>query len=188
MPQQRNERLFNQANPVASNVRPWKATVRFLKPEAKMGSISEDRNRLDGFRYHRFRTEQFFYFRQSSASPVCIRRRLVFGAVSFNTGISPVSFAVDFIADDGAPLTIPSVGSSTVVVNLAAGGIAVIEGPNSGPLNQGYVSMSLPSGVAAYGVFRQSLSGVPDQEAVVPLSSGSSTASTSGTKQTSRPQ
>jgi hypothetical protein len=95
-----------------------------------------------------------------------------------NTGISPVSFAVNFISDGGAPLTIPSVGSSTVVVNLGAGGTAVLEAPNSGTLSQGYVSMSLPSGVAAYGVFRQSLPGLPDQEAVVPLSSASSTRST----------
>jgi hypothetical protein len=54
----------------------------------------------------------------------------------------------------------------------------LIEAPNSGPLNQGYVSLSLPVGVQAYGVFRQSVPGVADQEAVVPLSSAFSTDAT----------
>jgi hypothetical protein len=47
-----------------------------------------------------------------------------------------------------------------------------------GLLVQGYVSTNLPAGVTGYGVFRQSASGVNDQEAVVPLSGTTRTTST----------
>jgi hypothetical protein len=95
-----------------------------------------------------------------------------------NTSSSPVSFPVSFTDDNAAPLTVPSVGGSSTTVSLAAGGTAIIEAPNSGPLNQGYVSVSLPSGVVGYGVFRQSVPGIADQEAVVPLSAVSATSAT----------
>jgi len=39
-----------------------------------------------------------------------------------------------------------------------------------GSLVTGYVTAALPMGVTGYGIFRQSVPGVPDQEAVVPLS------------------
>jgi len=94
-----------------------------------------------------------------------------------NTGASAVSVPVNFVADNGTSLNVPSVGTSTTV-NLAARGTAIIEAPNVGPLNQGYVSLSLPGGVTGYGVFRQSVPGSGDQEAVVPLSGASSTTST----------
>jgi len=95
-----------------------------------------------------------------------------------NTSSSSVSFPVSFVGDDGRSLSVPSVGGSSTTVSLAPRGTAVIEAPNSGPLNQGYVSMPLPAGVVGYGVFRQSVPGRPDQEAVVPLSGVSSTTST----------
>jgi len=95
-----------------------------------------------------------------------------------NTGTSPISFPVNFISDAGTPLNVPSVGGSSIMVNLAARGTAIIEAPNAGPLIQGYVSLSLPTGVQSYGVFRQSAPGVPDQEAVVPRSSAFSTTDT----------
>jgi hypothetical protein len=71
---------------------------------------------------------------------------------------------------------VPSVGGgSSTVVNLDPHGTAIIEAPNTGELDQGYVSLSLPPGVGAYGVFRQSVTGVPDQEAVVLLCGAFST-------------
>jgi Protein of unknown function (DUF642) len=94
-----------------------------------------------------------------------------------NITSSPVSFSISFIGDDGNPLNLFSLGSSTTV-NVAARGTSVIEAPNAGPLNQGYVSVSLPSGVIGDGVFRQSVAARADQEAVVPLLSSSSTTST----------
>src|SRR5206468_983155 len=66
----------------------------------------------------------------------------------------------------------------SVNVTLVARGTARIEIPNTGPLVQGYVSVPLPVGVIGYGIFRQSIPGVNDQEAVVPLSGASATIST----------
>jgi hypothetical protein len=95
-----------------------------------------------------------------------------------NTNNSPVSFTVSFIGDNGQPLNIPNLGGSTVTVNLAARGTTIMEAPNVGALSQGYVSAALPAGVAGYGVFRQTLAGITDQEAVVPLSGTTATTST----------
>ena len=86
-----------------------------------------------------------------------------------NTGTTSVSFPVGFTADDGRPLGVPSAGGSSVTVTLGPRGTAIIEAPNSGSLNQGYASVSLPIGVTGYGVFRQTTDH-GDQEAVVPLS------------------
>jgi mannan endo-1,4-beta-mannosidase len=91
---------------------------------------------------------------------------------------SPVSFPVSFVGDAGVPLTVPSVGGSTTQVNLAANGTTIIEAPNTGTLAQGYASFTLPSGVFGYGVFRQSVPGKHDQEAVVPLSDQGGTSNT----------
>jgi hypothetical protein len=96
-----------------------------------------------------------------------------------NQTSSPVSFPVNFFADDSSALSVPSIGGTSTTVNLAANGTAVIEAPNAGSsIIQGYASLVLPSGVSAYGVFRKTAPGSPDQEVVVPLSSASSTSST----------
>jgi hypothetical protein len=95
-----------------------------------------------------------------------------------NTGSSAVSFAVSFVADNGTPLTVPSLGATSTTINLAPRATAIIEAPNVGTLNQGYSVVSLPNGVVGYGVFRQTAQGRADQEAVVPLSGGSSATST----------
>ena len=95
-----------------------------------------------------------------------------------NITSTPVSFTVSFIGDDGNPLTVPALSGSSVTVNLAARGTALIEIPNAGPLVQGYVSAALPTGVTGYGVFRGSVPSVNDQEAVVPLSGTTATTST----------
>jgi len=87
-----------------------------------------------------------------------------------NVGLSEVSFPVTFTADNGTPLTVPSIGGNSKTITLAAGASTVIEAPNTGALQQGYVTVFVPVGVTGYGVFRQSVAGVPDQEAVVPLS------------------
>jgi hypothetical protein len=95
-----------------------------------------------------------------------------------NSSAGPVSFTVSFTADDGLPLIVPSIGGSSTMVSLAPHATAILEAPNTGNLNQGYATASLPGGVIGYGVFRQSVPGVPDQEAVVPLASSTSTSST----------
>ena len=95
-----------------------------------------------------------------------------------NSSAVSVSFTVNFTADTGTPLSLPSIGGSSTTMNLAPHATAILEAPNVGNLNQGYVTASLPGGVIGYGVFRQSVQGVPDQEAVVPLASSTSTSST----------
>ena len=96
-----------------------------------------------------------------------------------NQTSSPVSFTVNFFGDDSSALSVPSVGGTSTTVNLPANGTAVIEAPNAGTsIIQGYASLVLPSGVTAYGVFRKTAPGSPDQEVVVPLSNASSTSST----------
>ena len=62
-------------------------------------------------------------------------------------------------------------------MNLGPQGSAIIEAPNAGTLSEGYASFSLPAGVTGYGIFRQSVSGRADQEAVVPLASAASATS-----------
>ena len=95
-----------------------------------------------------------------------------------NTSAAAVSFTVNFTSDNGTPLTVPSIGGSSTTVNLAPQGTAILEALDVGPLRQGYATASLPGGVTGYGVFRDSVQGIADQEAVVPLASVSSTAST----------
>jgi hypothetical protein len=95
-----------------------------------------------------------------------------------NTGSSAVAIPINFIGDDGNPLIVPSAGGSSITLNLPPRGTVMFEAPNIGPLKQGYASVSLPSGAVGYGIFRSSAPGYSDQEAVVPLSSTSSTSST----------
>lgn len=87
-----------------------------------------------------------------------------------NATNAAVGFPVTFTADDGTPLTVPSVGGSSTTVNVPALGTAIVEAPNTGLLVQGYAAFALPPGVSGYGIFRQSATGKPDQEAVVPFS------------------
>jgi hypothetical protein len=120
----------------------------------------------------------------SSATTAYRLPQLAFGggwytaAYFSNTTAGQVSFQVDFVGDDGSPLNVPSIGGTSTMVNLAANGTAIVEVPDNGPLTQGYISVSLPTGVVGYGVFRQSVAGRPDQEAVVPLSRAATTTST----------
>ncbi len=81
---------------------------------------------------------------------------------------TPVGFLVSFVSDSGAPLAVPSVGTSTQVI-LGPRGSTVIEAPNSGDLQEGYAHFALPDGIYGYGVFRQSVAGRVDQEAVAPF-------------------
>ena len=95
-----------------------------------------------------------------------------------NTSGNRVSFPVNFFSETGGPLVVPSVGGSSVTIDLAPRATSIIEAPNVGSLTQAYASVVLPNAVRGYGVFRLSVSGVPDQEAIVPLSESSGTTST----------
>jgi hypothetical protein len=94
-----------------------------------------------------------------------------YSAVYFtNTATTNASFAVNYTAANGTPLLIPAVGRSVETLNLGPQATGIIETSSLGALSQGYVTAQLPPGVEGYGVFRQSVPGIPDQEAVVPLS------------------
>ena len=118
------------------------------------------------------------------ASPPSVLPQVAFGggwysALYFtNTTSAAVSFTVNFTADDGTPLTVPSLGGSSTTVSIPAQGTAIIEAPNTGPLIEGYATFSLPPGVSGYGVFRQSVTGRPDQEAVAPFATANAASST----------
>jgi hypothetical protein len=89
-----------------------------------------------------------------------------------------ISFSVSFISDAGTPLAVPALDGSATNVSLGPHGTAIIEAPNVGSLLEGYAEFTLPTGVSGYGVFRQSVPGLPDQEAVVPFSNAAATSNT----------
>ncbi len=94
-----------------------------------------------------------------------------------NTTTAAVSFPVNLYGDDGTPFNVPFLGltaSSFQLVNLAPGATAILEAPNNtASSTEGWANAILPPGVTGYAVFRQSVTGRFDQEAVVPLTSES---------------
>ena len=95
-----------------------------------------------------------------------------------NTTDAPAIMGVKFYGPNGAALSVPLVGVGPVssqVITLAPKATTVMEAPNTGDLQQGWAEATLPTGVTGYGVFRQTVAGRSDQEAVVPLSNTSKT-------------
>jgi len=82
---------------------------------------------------------------------------------------APASLTVNFNSDTGTPLNVPAFGGTFAHLDIPAGGTAVLEAPNEGPLVQGYALVELPAGVSGYAVFRQTVPGRPDQEASIPF-------------------
>jgi hypothetical protein len=161
--------------------------------DARGGFTAKNNAALIGFLVKDSAGRQLASFTVTSASgtaysattvPPTVLSQFAFGAGWYsalyftNTGSTSVSFSVNFTGDNGSPLMVPSLGGSSTTLNLAPLATAIIEAPNNGSLSQGYASVSLPAGVQGYGVFRYSSPGIPDQEAVVPLSSGFSGTST----------
>jgi hypothetical protein len=74
-------------------------------------------------------------------------------------------------------LNVQLLGTGTVssrTVNLDPGATTILEAPaGTGNNVEGWVQAALPPGVEGYAVFRQSVPGRADQEAVVPLTSES---------------
>lgn len=93
-----------------------------------------------------------------------------------NTTDGPLTVSAEFRAAGGAPLSVPLVGIGPVSSHSAVippRGTIILEAPNAGNLEQGWAKISVPEGVSAYGIFRQSVAGRADQEAVVPVSEDS---------------
>jgi hypothetical protein len=95
-----------------------------------------------------------------------------------NTSDAAVSVQVNFFGDDATPLVLPTIGSSGRSFTLGARSTNIIEAPNSGGLEEGYAVIVVPPEVVGYGIFRWTTPGNPDQEAVVPLTTNTSTDST----------
>lgn len=100
------------------------------------------------------------------------------GIYLHNTGASSAPVTISFFGEDGSPLNVPALGGTSVTANVAAGGISLLEAPNTGSLTQGWARIELPDGVIGYGIFRQSVAGRADQEAVVPFAGAASARST----------
>ncbi len=84
-----------------------------------------------------------------------------------NPTASQVSFPVRFYNDSAVEM--PFGGSAIRQLIIPARGTTLIQAQNTGSLSQGWATFDLPAGVVGYGVFRQAVSGIPDQEAVVPF-------------------
>jgi len=120
-----------------------------------------------------------------SAQPQLLQEILpqfVFGAGTWYSALyfsnptsGAVSFPVAFTSDTGTPLTVPGVGVSKQVT-LAPNASTIIEAQNTGTFAEGYATFALPAGVTGYGVFRQTVAGRADQEALVGFKSATETA------------
>ncbi len=86
-----------------------------------------------------------------------------------NSASAQVAFPVTFFDDAAGALQVN--GSAAQQVTIPARGALRILAANAGDLKQGWVTFDLPAGVTGYGVFRQSVPGIADQEAVVPFAS-----------------
>ena len=86
-----------------------------------------------------------------------------------NQSSTQVSFNVNFWTDSATQMTVGGDVAKTILI--PAGGTSIVEAMNVGSLSSGWATFSLPVGVSGYGVFRQSVAGRPDQEAVVPFAS-----------------
>ena len=91
-----------------------------------------------------------------------------------NQSAAPVSFNVNFYNDSAVPMSVGGTTFKTVLV--PAGGTSIVEAQNAGSsLTSGWATFDAPAGVTGYGVFRQSVAGKGDQEAVVPFASSTGT-------------
>ncbi len=90
-----------------------------------------------------------------------------------NTTNSVAHVQVNFYSDAGTPMLVPLLGIGSVSsqgVDVNPNSTAILEAPNNaGDLTEGWAEVALPTGVAGYAVFRQSVPGRADQEAAVPL-------------------
>src|SRR5262245_52814694 len=86
-----------------------------------------------------------------------------------NTNDAASSVQVNYLSTSGQALTVGSTALSNLA--LAARTTTAVELVSSGSLTQGWAEVSLPLGVMGYALYRWSVSGRDDQEALVPFSS-----------------
>ena len=91
-----------------------------------------------------------------------------------NQSATPVTFNVNFYNDSAVAVAVG--GQTTKAVLVPAGGTSIVEAQNTGTsTTTAWATFELPAGVSGYGVFRQSVAGKSDQEAVVPYASSAGT-------------
>jgi protocatechuate 3,4-dioxygenase beta subunit len=98
-----------------------------------------------------------------------------------NTSDTAATATVRFVGESGSALSVPiaGVGSrSQWSGDLPALGTVALESESTGDLAQGWAEADLPSGVVGYGIFRQTVEGRADQEALVPLAVASANPAT----------
>lgn len=173
--------LGSLMQPVAAPPSPQQITVQWVAPVSQPGvhltftSITNPGDNVNGPVLENIVLSSI----ASNAGNAMVLPQFVYGdgwdttLIFTNTTAVPVSFVVNFIGDDGNPLSI-TIGASTLV-NLAAHGTAEILTPSFGPLIQGYVSVTLPAGVLGYGRFHRYDSGA---QTAAPFSATSTTTST----------
>jgi hypothetical protein len=95
----------------------------------------------------------------------------------YNSGDSAAIFPLHYFNSTGNTMAGPGTSgaaSELQSITIQPKGLAVVEAPNSGQQADGWAAIELPANVQASGVFRLSVAGAPDQEAVVPLSGNTS--------------
>lgn len=85
-----------------------------------------------------------------------------------NSTNEPAPITLHYRADDGADLNIP--GGAQQSTTLAPRESLRLQSPDAASFFSGWVQLGLPAGVSGYAVFRQSVPGRDDNEAVVLLS------------------
>ena len=96
-----------------------------------------------------------------------------------NLDTQQASFTLYLFADDGTPMTLATVNESgqttfgsTIQGNIQVGGSATYATEGTSPaLAQGWAAMDSAQRIAGQAVFRRSIPGLPDTEAVVPFTS-----------------
>lgn len=96
------------------------------------------------------------------------------GLYFHNAGTVSAPMELRFRTDAGADLNFP--GGTQQTRTLAAGETLLIPTPDAASFVSGWVEAKLPAGVSGYAVFRQSVTGRDDNEAVVLLSDDSKSA------------
>jgi hypothetical protein len=123
-------------------------------------------------------SDVFLFSVTPSTTTVFAVPQFVFGGAWYtalyfaNTTNAAVQVQVNFYGDDGTALSVPLLGIGSVTsqtISLNPQSTVILEAPAGGTAGEGWAEVTVPSGVVGYAVFRQTVPGRADQEAVVPL-------------------
>jgi hypothetical protein len=90
-----------------------------------------------------------------------------------NRDTATASYTMQFFDPSGAPLNINlAAGSSPLTGSIPVGGMVTILTAGQGPAVVGWGLLTTQNQIAGFGVYRQTETGIPTQEATMPLNSG----------------